>query len=97
MEAREVDPRTLRLPPSRASGPDPAKLAAQIALHGSETRGMPMVWVYRGADGALVIYGGVTRACRIAKLLPGLLITVEIVGDLPGPCGQSPTGGDYFS
>jgi len=54
-----------------------------------------MPWAYRGTDGALMIYDGVTRASRVAKLLPGTLIRVEIVGALPAPCGQLPTIGDY--
>ena len=56
---------------------------------------MPVPWVYRGTDGELMIYDGVTRASRAAKLLPGTLIRVEIVGDLAAPCGQLPTIGDY--
>ena len=44
----------------------------------------------------LVIYDGVTRATRIAKLIPGTLIRVEIVGNLPAPCGQLPVIGDYL-
>ena len=94
-EYRDVDPRTLHLPPSRTSGSDPVKLARQIAQFGLSTGGMPIPWVYRGTDGALVIYDGVTRASRVARLLPGTLIRVEIVGDLPAPCGQLPVIGDY--
>src|SRR5436309_12016048 len=90
----DVDPSTLNLPPTRASGADPAKLARQIAQYGSSMREMPMLWVYRGTDGALMIYDGVTRASRVAKLLPGTFIRVEIVGDLPAPCAQLPTIGD---
>ena len=55
-----------------------------------------MLWVYRGTDGVLMIYDGVTRASRVAELLPGTLIRVEVVGDLPAPCGQLPTIGDYL-
>ncbi len=94
-ECLDVDPRTLHLPPSRASGADPIKLARQIAQFGSAVRGMPVVWVYRGRDGALMIYDGVTRASRVAKLLPGTPIRVEVVDDLPAACGQLPTIGDY--
>src|SRR5438128_12241886 len=90
----DVDPSTLHLPPSRASGADLAKLARQVAQYGSSIQGMPMVWAYRGTDGALMIYDGVTRASRVAILRPGTLIRVEIVGDLPAPCGQLPTIGD---
>jgi hypothetical protein len=94
-EYLDIDPRTLHLPPSRASGADPVKLARQIALYGSSIQGMPTPWVYRGTDGALMIYDGVTRATRVAKLLPGTFIRVEVVGDLPAACSHLPTIGDY--
>lgn len=55
---------------------------------------MPQVQVARGKDGALMIMDGVTRATRIAKLLPGKLIAAEIIGDLPANCGQLPTVGE---
>jgi len=42
-----------------------------------------------------MIYDGVTRATRVAQLLPGTLIRVEVVGDLPAACGHLPTVGDY--
>lgn len=93
-EYLDVDPLSLHLPPSRAAGADPVKLARQIAIYGASKRGMPPVWVYRGSDGALMIYDGVTRATRIATLVPGILIPVEIVGDLPAACGHLPTIGD---
>ncbi len=51
---------------------------------------MPRPWVYRGTDGALILYNGVTRATRIAKLAPGTQIQVEVVGDLKRPVGQAP-------
>jgi hypothetical protein len=95
-EYLDVDPRTLHLPPSRSTGVDPVKLARQIARHGSSLQGMPVLWVYRGTDGALMIYEGVTRASRVAKLLPGTLVRVEVVGDLPAACRHLPTIGDYL-
>ena len=93
----DVDPRRLHLPPSRAAGPDPAKLVRQIARYHSSTEGMPAPWVYRGTDGALMIFDGVTRASRVAKLLPGTLIRVEVVGELSAACGHLPTIGDWLS
>jgi hypothetical protein len=69
----DVDPRTLRLPTSRRSGADPFKLQRQIAQFGTATRGMPPLEVSRGSDGELVINSGVTRATRMARLLPGTL------------------------
>jgi hypothetical protein len=44
---------------------------------------MPAPWVYEGTDGYLVLYNGVTRATRIAKLAPGTMIRVEVIGKLP--------------
>ena len=92
----DVDPRTLHLPPSRVSGADPFKLHRQIARFGSSTAGMPAPWVYRGSDEELQIYNGVTRATRIAKLSPGTLIQVEVVGNLKAPVGHLPTIGDLL-
>jgi len=80
---RDVDPRELRVPPSRPQGADPAKLARQISLFGRSAVGMPPPWVYEGTDGVLVLYNGVTRATRIAKLTPGTFIRVEVIGKLP--------------
>jgi len=88
------DPRTLHLPTTRGSGADPVKLHRQIARHGASTQGMPPLFVYRGSDGALMISDGVTRATRVAKLLPGVPVRVEVIGDLPTPCRQLPTVGD---
>jgi hypothetical protein len=85
-EYLEVDPRTLHLPPSRASGADPVKLQRQITLYEASTADMPALWVYRGSDGALMIYDRVTRATRVR---------VEVIGDLAAPCGYLPTVGDY--
>jgi hypothetical protein len=89
-EFLDVDPRTLHVPPSRLSGADPYKLHQQIARFGVGTSGMPPPWVYRGSDGALMIYNGVTRATRIARLAPGTLITVEVVREAKVPLGHLP-------
>ncbi len=89
----DVDPRTLHVPPSRLSGADPYKLQRQMALFGSRTAGMPSPWVYRGSDGELMLSNGVTRATRIAKLSPGTLIRVEVVGTMKTPVGYLPTIG----
>jgi hypothetical protein len=86
----DVDPRTLRLPMSRRSGADPGKLQRQIAPFGVSTQGMPIIEVSRGSDGELVINNGVTRATRVAKLLPGVLVRVEVIDDLPLPVGSYP-------
>ena len=91
---RDVDPAELRLPSSRFSGADSYKLQLQIARFGSSVLGMPPPWVYEGSDGVLEIINGVTRATRIAKLAPGTLIRVEVIGTLRRPRAQSPRVGD---
>jgi hypothetical protein len=93
---RDVDPRELRVPPSRRQGADPAKLARQISLFGRSAAGMPPPWVYQGNDGVLVLYNGVTRATRIAKLAPGTLIQVEVIGTLPKAFAGDPKIGDLL-
>ena len=90
----DVDPRTLHLPPSSRFGAEPGKLQRQIARFGKLTVGMPAARVYRGSDGALVLSNGVTRATRVARLLPGVTMQVEVIGDLKTPVGHYPTGGD---
>jgi hypothetical protein len=90
-EFLDVDPCCLRLPPSRAQGADPYKLQVQIARFGRSTSGMPALEVYRGRDGELMISDGVTRATRVAKLLPGVLIRAEVLDDLTVPFGHLPT------
>ena len=91
---REVDPAELRLPASRFSGADPFKLQQQIARFGSSVVGMPPPWVYEGSDGVLEIINGATRATRIAKLAPGTLIRVEVIGTLRRPRFDYPRVGD---
>jgi len=93
----DVDPRTLHLPTTRPTGADLYKLQRQIARFGASIESMPPPEVYRGKDGELLIYNGVTRATRAAKLLPGRLITIEIVDDLPKPVGHLPTIGSKLS
>ncbi len=90
----DVDPRALHLPTTRPSGSDPVKLQRQVVQFGHSTQGMPTLEVYRGSDGELVIYSGVTRATRVAKLLPGQTIRVEVIDDLRTPVGHLPTVGD---
>ncbi len=90
-EFLDVDPRSLRLPPSRPQGADPYKLQIQTAKYGRLTAGMPVLEVYRGSDAELMISDGVTRATRVAKLLPGVLIRVEVLDNLKAPFGHLPT------
>jgi hypothetical protein len=91
---RDVDPRELRLPPPRLQGADPVKLARQIDLFGASAVGMPPPWAYEGTDGVLMLYNGVTRATRIAKLAPGTKIRVEIIGQLRRAFAAEPKVGD---
>src|SRR5438552_19186787 len=93
---RDVDPSELRLPSSRSAGADPDKLQRQIAKYGTSTAGMPPLFAYEGSDGALEIYDGVTRATRVAKLLPGTLVRVEVVGRFRYPVGHLPKIGDFI-
>jgi hypothetical protein len=51
---------------------------------------MPAPWVYEASDGVLVVYNGVTRATRIARLAPGATIRVELVGKLRRAYAGSP-------
>jgi hypothetical protein len=93
-EILDVDPRELHLLPSQAGGADPFKLQKQIVRFGASTAGMPPPWVYRGSDGALVLYNGVTRATRAARLAAGTLIRVEVVGELKRPVSHYHKVGD---
>jgi hypothetical protein len=93
---RDVDPRTLHVPSSRPTGADPFKLHRQIAQFGASNAGMPPPWVYEGTDGELVIFNGITRATRIAKLAPGNLIRVEVIGKLKAAFGSLLTIGDLL-
>ncbi len=78
-----VDPSELYLPPGRPTGADPGKLARQIAKHGKSISGMPPLQIVRGKDGRYRINDGVTRATRVAKLLPGQLVPAEVIHALP--------------
>jgi hypothetical protein len=50
--------------------------------------------VYEASEGALVVYNGVTRGTRIAKLAPGTTIRVEVVGTLRRAYAGEPKIGD---
>ena len=74
-----VDPRKLLLPTQRLSGADPWKLQRQIAQFGATIIGMPPIWVEEDPDGRLRIINGTTRAVRVAKMLPGNPVIVEVI------------------
>jgi hypothetical protein len=57
---------------------------------------MPPPWVYEAADGVLVLYNGITRATRIAKLNPGATIRVEVIGRLRKAYAGEPSIGDFL-
>ena len=93
---RDVDPRELRPATSRRDGADPIKLHRQIARFGASTDGMPPLIVYEASDGVLVIYNGVTRATRIAKLAPGAKVQVEVIGQLRRAYASEKTIGELL-
>lgn len=97
MDLRYVDPRELRVPASRATGADPFKLQKQIARFGTSVIGMPPIWAYECPDGSFLIVNGVTRATRIAKLVPGAVVPVEIIGRLRRSRFTDPRVGDLLS
>jgi hypothetical protein len=92
----DVDPRELRVPTSRPTGADPLKLQRQISRFGASAAGMPPVEVYEGTDGLLVIFNGVTRATRMAKLARGVLVRVEVLGRIRRAVGTLPKVGDML-
>ena len=95
-EYLDVDPRTLHLPSTRPTGADPFKLQRQITQYGASTQGIPFIFVYRGIDGGLIIFDGVTRATRVAKLQLGTLVRVEVIGELSAFCAHLLTIGEQL-
>jgi hypothetical protein len=93
----QVDPATLHLPPTRPQGADPFKLARQMAHYGQAITGMPPLELVRGKDGHYRINDGVTRATRVAKLLPGQTVPAIVIHDLPQlDVGSFPTIGEVL-
>jgi len=91
---QQVDPRELRLPPSRSEGADPWKLHREIVRFGASKEGMPPLFVYEDPDGLLEISDGVTRATRMAKLAPGVPVPVQVIGRYRRSRAKSPRVGD---
>src|SRR5688500_8865681 len=87
----DIDPRVLHVLPSRINGADPGKLQRQISRFGKSIHGMPTLEATRGSDGELMINDGVTRATRVAKLLPGATVRIEVIDDYPAPFSHLPT------
>ena len=77
-------PGMLLLPPSRLNGADPVKLARQVSNFGSTFNGMPTIECYELADspGEYVVWDGVTRATRAARLAPTQLVRIEVLGKI---------------
>jgi hypothetical protein len=90
----DVDPRTLHLPPGMWSGANPGKFTRQLSKFGTLTVGMPLLFVHTDPDGRLMIMDGVTRATRVAKFLPGVLVRVEVTGTEPQSVAHHPTVAD---
>ena len=95
-QIREVDPRELRLPPSRRNGADPWKLHQQLRRFDTSRAGMPPILVYEDPDGILEIMDGVTRATRIAKLAPGETVPVIVIGQYRRSRASSPYLRDHL-
>ncbi len=91
---REVDPKDLRLPPSRAGGADQWKLHQQIRRYGASGDGMPPIFVYEDPEGILEIIDGVTRATRIAKMTHGQTVPIIVIGHYRKSRAGSPRVGD---
>ena len=72
------------------------KLQQQIAQFGTSVQRNASVGGQSCADGEFVVNNGVTRATRIAKLLPGVPVRVEVIDDLPIPVGSFPSIGDLI-
>jgi hypothetical protein len=73
-----------------------SSLHAKFRFFAASAVGMPPPWVYEGSDGVLMFYNGVTRATRLAKLSPGTLIRVEVIGKLPKALAGEPKIGDLL-
>jgi hypothetical protein len=71
------------VPPTRPQGADLGKLARQIHQHGDSIDGMPLLELVRGKEGKLRINDGVTRATRVAKLLPGQTVKGIVIDNFP--------------
>lgn len=91
---RDVDPRELRCPTHRPYGADAWKLHRQIRQWGSRIEGMLPPLVRESRDGYLILDNGATRATRVARLLPGLTIRVQVIGRYNADIATWPKIGD---
>lgn len=89
---RYVLPGGLHVPPERVDGADPMKLQDQYNEHGSDLSQIPPLEIIEAANGALVIYNGVTRATRSYMVDPTRVVPIIITSSLPGAdAGHLPT------
>jgi hypothetical protein len=93
-DAFEVDPAILRISPSRPQGADPTRLQLRISQFGRSRDGMPPLELGLAIDGELVIMDGMTRATRIAKLVPGTTVPAKITEKLNYKGRRLPTIGE---
>ena len=90
----DVDPRTLHLPPGMFGGVNLVKFTRQFSRYGLSTAGMDPPEVHEDPDGRLMIMNGVTRSTRVARFMPGQMITVLVTGSVPYPVVSFPTVAD---
>ena len=83
-------------PPPGSREQVPYKLQMQIARFGRSTTGMPALEVYRGSDSEIMISDAYV-GLRVARLLPGTAIRVEVLDELSTPFGHLPTVEDRLS
>jgi hypothetical protein len=57
---------------------------------------MPPLVGAEAADGVFVVYDGVTRATRIAKLSPGTLLPLEVIATVSRAFAKDPKIGDLL-
>jgi hypothetical protein len=77
------------------AGADPIKLTRATVEARPFDSGNAATLVHRDRNGRLKIVDGVTRATRVAKYLPGVLIRVQVTAEQPKADYSSyPTVGD---
>ena len=96
MSRLQVDGRSHSTRSTGERSPSPVA-PGQIARFGASVASMPPIVAYEGTDGVPVIYNGVTRATRIAKLAPGVFVRVEVIGRLRRAYSPEPKLGDQLS
>ena len=91
----DVDPRTLHLPPSSRYGRRSWQVAAADRsvrhVDGRHARSLGLPGLRRGVGN---LRWRDSCHARVAKLLPGILMRVEVIGDQRTPVGQYSTVGD---